>query len=321
MAAEREDEAGLLCEPDELAGEHEAAVGMLPAHERLDPDDAARLERDDRLVVDVELVFDDSALEVGLERETFEDVLVHRGLVERVAALPLALRAVHREIGAAHDLVRRLAAGVERDPDAALHGDDVGAGDDERLGHRTEDPLRHGHGAVGSGDALDHHGELVAPETGARVLGPDRRADPLGDRDEELVTGGVTEAVVHGLEVVEIDEENGEEVPSARAALDCVRDALREERAVREPRERVVERLMRELVLERSALGDVTRGQYDTADVRLVEQVVEDALQLHDRAVLATERQVARHRRARQRAHLREEADEPLAVVAARAAR
>jgi hypothetical protein len=67
VATERKDEAGLLGETDEVAGRDEPTHRVIPAHERFYADDAAALERDDRLVVDGELVRDDCALEVGLE--------------------------------------------------------------------------------------------------------------------------------------------------------------------------------------------------------------------------------------------------------------
>ena len=138
----------------------------------------------------------------------------------------------------------------------------------------------------------------------------------LGDRHEELVPCCVTEAVVHGLEVVEIDEEDGDEVRATDAALERVRYALREERAVRETRQRVVEGLVGQLILERSSLGDVARRDDDAADVGHSDEVVEHALELDERAVLAAERQVARHRSARDSADLREETSEPIGVVA-----
>ena len=97
--------------------------------------------------------------------------------------------------------------------------------------------------------------------------GPDGGTNALGNRDEELVPCCVTEAVVHGLEVVEIDEEDGDEVRATDAALERVRDALREERAVRETRQRVVKGLVGELILERASLGDVARRDDDAADV------------------------------------------------------
>ena len=74
---------------------------------------------------------------------------------------------------------------------------------------------------------------------------------------------------------------------AADATLERVRDPLREERAVREPGERVVECLVGELILERPSLGDVASGDDDAADVRDgLEQVVEDAFELDDGAVL-----------------------------------
>ena len=46
--AERHDEAGLLGDRDEAAGRHQAALGVLPAHQRLDAHDRAGRQRDDR---------------------------------------------------------------------------------------------------------------------------------------------------------------------------------------------------------------------------------------------------------------------------------
>ena len=314
VSTERKNEAGLLGKADEVAGQHETPLRVLPAKESLDTDDVARAERDDGLVVDDELVGDDGALEIRLERKPLQHVLVHRRLVHGVPPLPLALRPVHREIRASHDLVRRLRPSVEGDPDARLRGH-VGALDDERLGHRREDPVRHGHGALGRRDVLDHHGELVAAEPRTRVLGSNRRAKPLRDDHEKLVADTVSEAVVHRLEVVQVDEEHGEEVLTPRSSLDGVRDSLGEERAVGETRERIVERLIRELNLERPALSDIARGENDTADVRGVEKVVEHALELHDRAVLPAETEITGHRSAHRRAHVSEEPAEPLGVV------
>ena len=166
MTAEREDEPGLLGERDEVARKHEPAIRVLPTHERLDTDDAAVLQRDDRLVVDVELVGEDSALEVGLELEPLEDELVHRRLVEGIPALALALRSVHREVGAAHDLARRLrpptrvqsrCSPARRTSDPAIAR---GSAIAPMIRLATVD------GAFGVRDALDHHGELVAAEAG-----------------------------------------------------------------------------------------------------------------------------------------------------------
>ena len=54
--ADGEDRAGLLGDRDELAGRDEPALGVVPARQRLDADDLAAVERDDRLVVGDQLV-------------------------------------------------------------------------------------------------------------------------------------------------------------------------------------------------------------------------------------------------------------------------
>ena len=51
--------------------------------------------------------------------------------------------------------------------------------------------------------------ELVASEPGREVVRAHAVRDPLGQRDEHGVTRDVPEPVVDGLEVVDVDEEQG----------------------------------------------------------------------------------------------------------------
>jgi hypothetical protein len=60
------------------------------------------------------------------------------------------------------------------------------------------------------GGGLEQHGELVAAEPGDGVAGAGRAGDPLRDAHEQLVTGGVAEAVVDRLEVVQVEEDDGD---------------------------------------------------------------------------------------------------------------
>ena len=179
----------------------------------------------------------------------------------------------------------------------------------------VEDAARDADRGFGAGDVLDEDRELVAPEPGAGVLGAEAALQALRGDDEQLVAGRMAEAVVHGLEVVEVDEEDGEEVLPAHAALERVADPVREEGAVREAGQRVVEGLVRELLLELPAVGHVAGGDHHARDVRVVEEVVEDALELARGAVLAAERQVAVHRESRRLADPREEDAERLHVA------
>ena len=68
----------------------------------------------------------------------------------------------------------------------------------------------------------------------------------------------MTQRVVDALEVVQVEEEDGDLRPSLLAAQDeRVLDAVREQRAVREPGERVVEGLVAELLLSLAPSRDV----------------------------------------------------------------
>ena len=94
---------------------------------------------------------------------------------------------------------------------------------------------------------LDHHRELVAAEARDHVLGAQARAQARSDRHQQLVAGGVAEAVVDRLEVVEVDEQHRELAPPV---ADRGLDLVGEQRPVGEVRERVVVGLVVELLLK-----------------------------------------------------------------------
>ena len=62
--------------------------------------------------------------------------------------------------------------------------------------------------AAGVGEALEQDRELVAAEPGRGVGAAEHRLQPGRDVDEEPVAHGVAEAVVDGLERVEVDEQH-----------------------------------------------------------------------------------------------------------------
>ena len=84
--------------------------------------------------------------------------------------------------------------------------------------------------------------ELVAAEPGDHVVLPNARREALRDHREQLVAGGVAQAVVDRLEVVEVDEEHGEVLAALLAQPRELRDPFGEPNAVGEPGERVVVR-------------------------------------------------------------------------------
>ena len=64
-----------------------------------------------------------------------------------------------------------------------------------------------------------------------------------GERLEDEIAGAVAAHVVHVLEAVEVDRDQGERLARAPRAAEGLLDAIVEEHTVREARERVAERL------------------------------------------------------------------------------
>src|SRR5439155_9936461 len=131
-------------------------------------------------------------------------------------------------------------------------------------------------------DVLEQQREFVAAEARRGVADADARRQALADLDEDLVAGGVPEAVVDRLEVVQVEEHDGEAGALAPAASERVANPLDEQRPVGEPGDRVVERLVRELLLECAALADVTAVEHDAADVLVLGEVGVEDLELAD---------------------------------------
>ena len=98
------------------------------------------------------------------------------------------------------------------------------------------------------GEVLAEHDELVAAEARERVVDAQAVGQARGEAAEQLVAGLVAQAVVDDLELVEIDEEDGERRAGPLRAGQRVRQAVEEERPVGQPGERVVQRLVAQVV-------------------------------------------------------------------------
>ncbi len=103
--AEGDDEPGLLGDGDEAVRRNNAAFGVHPPHQALEPDDTTAREIDDGLVVHGEVVVLDAESEFGLEFEQSHRALVHVAIEDLVPGLAGGLGAVHGDIGVAHDLI------------------------------------------------------------------------------------------------------------------------------------------------------------------------------------------------------------------------
>ena len=173
---------------------------------------------------------------------------------------------VHGEVGVAQQLVGPGAGRVEGDADARSD-EHLFADDGERPAQGADDALGDRGRAVLVLEVLEEHGELVAAHAGRGVALAQAALQTGGDRHQELVADRVAEAVVHRLEVVEVDEQHGDPRVLTSDASERVLDAITEEHLVRQVRQRVVKRLMGELALEPLRLRDVAEAPHPTDDL------------------------------------------------------
>ena len=111
-----------------------------------------------------ELVALDREAQLALEAHARERRDVHALLEIDVASAAAFLRAIHRGVGVAQELLgRRAVRGVERDADAGVEKL-FGAGDDERRGHRLDDVLGDGFRVPRRLDVRQDDREFVAAE-------------------------------------------------------------------------------------------------------------------------------------------------------------
>ena len=90
---------------------------------------------------------------------------------------------------------------------------------------------------------------------------------------------------VDGLEVVEVDEQDGDRQALAQRAADRVRYPVLEQLAIGQVGQRVVERAPVQPLLELLALADVPDGEHDAPYGGIVAEVEEDPLDRDERAV------------------------------------
>ena len=107
-------------------------------------------------------------------------------------------------------------------------------------GHPVEEPPGHEGGIVGPGQVLHEDGELVAPDAGHEVGAARPRPQALRHRLQDGVPRRVAQAVVHRLEAVEVDEDEGAARALPPRAGEGALEGVEEEGAVGEAGEAVV---------------------------------------------------------------------------------
>ncbi len=145
-----------------------------------------------------------------------------------------ALRLVEGDVRVANQVLAVLFPGglADRHTNARVLDDGL-AVNDERRREEVEQARAHGGETVVVGDA-GQVDELVAAEARDGVGVACHGAQALGDADEESVTRLVAEGVVHVLEVVEVDQEEGDASAVAACAGRGLRQPVAQERPVGE---------------------------------------------------------------------------------------
>ena len=239
------------------AGHEQPAGGVVEAQEGFDAGHLSVGEVDDRLVVQAE-----SARFEGVAKVVF-DLMAPHGLraqsrVEDVVpAAASLLGSVHGRVGGSEQF-GRVVGGVARHDDADAGGD----GERIRVDHDrwleggpdpVDDP---GDLVVGANSGGDDD-ELVAADSGGRVMASDDTGEAAAHLGEKAVPGAVAHTVVDGLETVQVEVEHGDRRIGPVDLVEAVLQPGDEQVPVRQAGQRVVHGLVGELVLDPLRLGDV----------------------------------------------------------------
>ncbi len=207
---------------------------VVPPYERFDAENTTILEVEDGLIQEEELVAFNRGTKVELECEPVFDGSLHLSSEGDEAVLASGLRLVQGNVGVAEQVGRgRLIS----ECDSNTCGDSQAASrsvfDLERFAQHLEETFGDEVGTAGRRGAFDENDELVTAEASDGVGLSKRRREPCCHRAQELITGFVSERVVHMLKTIEIDEQGGAVGVSPACPCEHLIDAIDDECAIR----------------------------------------------------------------------------------------
>jgi hypothetical protein len=126
-----------------------------------------------------------------------------------------------------------------------------------RRDERRDDLLRGGGGIVGVRDSRQQHDEFVATLTADRIRTPDAPDQTSGHRLQQPVANPMSQAVVHVLEPIQIEEEDGEVVAVTPGQGNRLGEPVVQQHAVGQVGQKVVLRQMDRLERKRARGADV----------------------------------------------------------------
>ena len=238
---------------------------MVPADQRLEAGELVRGKARDRLIEHRDLPLLERLAEIAFERQPAVVLAAHRGGEDLDAVGAGALGPEHGDLAFAQQILRRRLHPVI-DHDADRGGEhDLLAADLHRRAQRAAHALgKSGHLArIGLGD--HENGELVAAETGERVLRIEMAGEPAAKGQQHAVADGEAEALVDVLEAVDVDEHHRGAVhlPFAGAG-DGALQAIEEQLAVGQAGQAVMHGVVHQPLMRALEAGDVAH-QSDAA--------------------------------------------------------
>ena len=189
----------------------------------------------------------DGVAEVAVEFVAFGQFVLHNGFERLDTVSASELRGVHCDVGAAQEFI-----GVERIVVVVGYADRRAhehfmAIDRERCSQRVKEPLRQ-RVRVSAGGFVEDDRELVTAETCDGVTVSDTESKTVGYLDKKSISLVVAKGVVDHLEPVEIAEQDRDRRGRSPRSGQRMFEPVTQQRAVREARQMVVERLMGQLV-------------------------------------------------------------------------
>ncbi len=224
---ERPDERGRLDLRDELVRAEQAALGVLPAHERLHAGDTPALQVDLRLVVEDELAALERPSDLAEQDQAVRVEVVARGRVH-VDPARVRARAGERRVGALQQQLGPVGVLVhDRDADARLDVQRDAVDHDRRLEARL-----HGGGAAARAllaVRVRGTGSRTRRRRGARAaaFAGERRAQAPRDLAQHAVAVCVAERVVDLGEAIDVDQQDRDAAWPRRFAAHRLRDTPR----------------------------------------------------------------------------------------------
>ena len=208
---ERPDQPRLFGKRHEAARAQHPQVRMVPAHQRLDPDDAHGGGVEFRLVQQEQLAAGDGAQQPMLQLNPLVALFPPLAAVKAEGRASLLLGLVQCRVGHLEELHRLL--GIRR-----VQGDaDTDAGLDrfpldlDRCRDRFQNPLGDDARAVRHVGLAQQHGELVSADPGHDIFAAHGAVpQPPGRLDKERIPREMASPVVDRLEAVQVEKKQGE---------------------------------------------------------------------------------------------------------------